>query len=557
SAAEVLAVEQEPIADRAEKSFSKDIWKRAKQFIAELFQRKPVAETAVKEQEFVVDSIEDKQFEVSPDEFDTSKSFKARLKRFLSRLFRKKHATESNAVEDDLIVNGKDEIIEASTPEADTGKSAWSKVKQFFARVFRKGSTEEMPIAAQKPIIDKIGNILGRDIWKRAKQFLVELSQRKPVAKAAAKNQKPIADSLENKPMEAGIISAESSKIAGFFDKIFSKKKTDKDVLDTLNLQHSVPIVNVASARLGQVQHVTNLIGSLRASNDVTIRSEVDGKITRILFEEGRKVNEGDLLIEVDDAGLRIHVREIQAQLMLAKAEYKRAKELARQEFLSKSELEKKRAEVLIMESKLGVSKEELSKFKIKAPFAGIVGLRELSVGEYVTKNKELLRIVSDQDVRVDFKVPEMLVAGMQIGQIIYIRIDGIHGEFPAEVLAINPEADQMSHSFTVRAVLQYQNEDMRPGLFVRVSVPSTSSSEAILVPESAVSHIGDNDIVFRVVDGMAMKTPVTIGVRQNGEVEILTGINADDIVITAGQLRVRDGSMVQISTDIDSLGHQ
>ncbi len=361
-------------------------------------------------------------------------------------------------------------------------------------------------------------------------------------------------NSKNNEGKKEDLLDEKTKSKTKLINSLFSKKNpADIDALKT-DLERTAPIVDVVEARLGQVNKVTNLVGYLRASDDITIKSEVDGKISKIDFIEGGAVSGGDVLLEVDDTNLRIQVREVQTQLMLARAEFKRAQELAKSEFLSKSDLEKKRAEVLVLEVKLASIQAELSKFKVHAPFAGKVGLREVSVGDYITRGKELVRLVSDRDIRVDFKVPEMLITGIQTGQIIYIKIDGMHGEFPAEVKAVNPEAEQSSHSFIVRAVLQYQNENMRPGLFVRVLVPSMASMDAILVPESAIVRVGDNDVVFRIVEGMAIKTPVTIGVRQGGEVEVITGINQGDIIVTAGQSRIRDGGIVQIYSSLENV---
>jgi membrane fusion protein (multidrug efflux system) len=563
------AISEEPHAN---------LWERIKRFLHKFIPKKSEEQTAaVDGQETTTVESADKAAEAEqsesvvaaaePDSAGPRKSIWQKIKQLLRRFIPKKPVEQTVVTEEAMTAEPKpaydgQEVVSAESG-ADDEQQKNATAEPGDKPADEAAKTEQVAAAVtaeagpQEP---------RKSIWQRIKQFFLRLFFKKYAEQPAATDgQKAVTAESENK---AGIESidqitgkaekpeAESSKSEGFFSKLFSKKKeVDTDMMEALKkLQHADPIVDIASARLGQVQHVTNLIGTLRASNDCTVKAEVDGRISRILFEEGRKVNEGDVLLEVDSAAMRIHMREISAQLTLAKAEYKRAQDLASKEFLSKSELDKKYAEVMILESKLAAVKEELSKYKIRAPFAGIVGLREISVGDYVTKSKELLRIVSDQNIRVDFKVPEMIVAGMEIGQTIYIKIDGVHGEFPAEVLAINPEADQMSHSFVVRAVMQYQNEDMRPGLFVRVAVPNTTSSEAILVPESAISRVGDNDVVFRIVDGMAIKTPVTVGIRQSGEVEILTGINADDVVITAGYLRVRDGSTVQISTGLDGL---
>ncbi len=190
------------------------------------------------------------------------------------------------------------------------------------------------------------------------------------------------------------------------------------------------------------------------------------------------------------------------------------------------------------------LARVQLEKMRIVAPFAGIVGLRHVSVGEYLTAGQALVNLEAIDPVKADFRVPEKFLPAIRTGQGISIRLDAFPGEtFKGEVYAIDPRIDVSGRSLLVRAKVPNPDRRLRPGLFARVTVLLQLKQDALTIPEQAIVPQGDSQFVFKIVDGKVTLTKVKIGMRRSGRVEILDGLSVDDEVVTAGQLKLRDGA--------------
>lgn len=320
--------------------------------------------------------------------------------------------------------------------------------------------------------------------------------------------------------------------------------------------QDSLPMVTVGKAELGSVIRYINAIGTLRPYNSVIIKSEVSAVISKLHFHEGASVNEGDLLIELDDKGARAALMEAEAAYRKAKSEYDPVEKLADRGVMAKVNRDKLKAEMDMCAAKVESCKNVLEKHKITAPFEGVVGLREISEGQFVSPGNELVKLVDCNPLKVDFKVIEADIKNIYVGQEIKVLVGGEQSEeFDAKIIAIDPESDKISHSFNVRAILDMSAEAtdefpaLKPGRFVSVKVIPEESQKGILVPESCLEKIGDDYYIYRLIEGIAVRTLVTIGMRKKGYVEIITGVNEGEIVITAGQQGVLDGRGVSIQT--------
>ena len=192
-------------------------------------------------------------------------------------------------------------------------------------------------------------------------------------------------------------------------------------------------------------------------------------------------------------------------------------------------------------------SQARLSKTTIRAPFDGFVGLRKINIGDYATTGEELVDVVSLDPLRVEFSVPETLLAQIRQQQ----EIDVTVGAYPNEVFtgiitAIAPQINVQGHSVAIRANLPNPDLRLRPGLFAQIEITLITKPNALVVPEQAIWPIGQDKTVYIVVDGVAKQRTVQIGQRQPGEVEILSGISEGDEVVTAGQMKIFDGAAVQ-----------
>lgn len=321
-------------------------------------------------------------------------------------------------------------------------------------------------------------------------------------------------------------------------------------------VQNSLPMVTVGKAELGSVIRYINAIGTLRPYNSVVIKSEVNAVISKIHFHEGANVNEGDLLIELDDKGAKAALMEAEAAYRKAKSEYDPVEKLADRGVMAKVNRDKLKAEMDMCAAKVESCKNVLAKHKINAPFEGTVGLKEISEGQFVSPGNELVKLVDCNPLKVDFKVIEADIKNVYVGQQIKVLVGGDQSEeFYAKIIAIDPESDKISHSFNVRAILDMSAEatdeypSLKPGRFVSVKVVPEDSQKGILVPESCLEKVGDDYYIYRLIEGIAVRTMVTIGMRKKGFVEILTGVNEGETVITAGQQGVLDGRGVSIQT--------
>ncbi|MDR0407028.1 MAG: efflux RND transporter periplasmic adaptor subunit [Holosporales bacterium] len=328
-------------------------------------------------------------------------------------------------------------------------------------------------------------------------------------------------------------------------------RKTELETEDMQAVFSQVPVVEAVQARLGNMQHTLRLTGTLRPNDRAIIRAEVDGRIKKIHFQEGSFVDKKDLLIELDSSRAKASLREAKAKLQHAESEYERTQKLAAEQIISSSECDRRRSEMEALRAQVDFQEVMLKKHNIRAPFDGIIGLKEISKGEFVNAGKELVVLVDCTPLKIDFKVPEMSLRHVYVGQTVHVFPNELEQKFFAKIIAIDPIGDSSAHSFVARAVLENQSASMRPGGFAEVYVPIEEGEQSILVPESAIERRGDMDIVYRIIDGIVIRSPVITGERKNGEVEILSGVDEGDYVVTAGHMKVRDNKPVLIQESV------
>jgi len=312
--------------------------------------------------------------------------------------------------------------------------------------------------------------------------------------------------------------------------------------------------VEAAAVRVGTSQHEVLAVGSLRSNESVTIRPEVAGRIARINFSEGEKVKSGQVLVQIDASVPKAELAQAQAALALSRSNFERAEELMRRGAGTQRAFDEARARLRTDEAAVQLAQARLEKYAIAAPFDGIVGLRRVSVGDFVSAGTEIVNLEQIDPLKVDFRVPEVFLAGVRPGQPITVTVDALPGrEFRGEVFAIDPLVDAGGRSIVIRARIANPGDTLRPGLFARVVLTLEERANAIFVPEQALVPVGDQHFVFKVVDGpqpgmkVVSYVPVKLGQRQRGEAEILSGLQAGDMVVTAGVLKIRDGMPVQI----------
>lgn len=307
--------------------------------------------------------------------------------------------------------------------------------------------------------------------------------------------------------------------------------------------------VEAEEVQVGTVVDAVQAVGSLRSNESVVLRPEIAGRISRIHFTEGQVVRQGMPLVDLDDALYRAEVAEAQAKVNLSQRNYDRARELYTKKVSSARDRDEAFAQLEIDQASLELARVRLDKSHIAAPFDGIVGLRQVSVGSYVKEGQDMVNLENIDPIKVDFRLPERFLTDLRKGQKIEIRVGAFPDEvFTGHVYALDPLVDVEGRSVALRATIDNSTGRLRPGLFAHVTLVVEERNNAITVPEQAVVPRGDKRFVFKVMDDKAVSTPVQLGIRRDGRVEITTGLAAGDVVVTAGQQKIRDGSPVSIA---------
>jgi membrane fusion protein (multidrug efflux system) len=330
-------------------------------------------------------------------------------------------------------------------------------------------------------------------------------------------------------------------------------KKSEIESFDRIKYVEVTPVKN------GQLLRKVNALGKLAANQSVIVKTEMAGRVSKIHFKDGQAVNQGDPLIEFDSQQLRLEAEQARAKAEQYSQLYQRSTELFQKKLISSSEFEKAKAEFEQTRAQAAEKDLLVRKSIIRAPFEGVLGIREkdISPGAYLTQNHEIVSLVDIDPILVDFNVSGAYTGTLKAGQEILISVDGtaIDG-VAAKIDAVDAKVDEAGNTLRIRGSVSNQNGALKPGMFAKVLVVIGEVANAIQVPESAVERTGNQSYVYRVTKiqgnvGYAALTPVVIGTRQNGMVEIMKGLESKDVVVTGGQTGLHDGQEVRIQKTV------
>lgn len=314
--------------------------------------------------------------------------------------------------------------------------------------------------------------------------------------------------------------------------------------------------VEAAPARITSYRADLQAIGSLRSDESVQVASEITGRIESFAFNEGQPVKAGEKLIKLDDALAQAEVADAKARFDLAHANRERARALARTGNVTERAQDEAVANLGTARAALDLASVRLAKHVIKAPFDGIVGLRKVSVGAYVSVGEPIVNLEKIDVLKVNFKLPEAALTQVSLGQTVEVQVDALPGRtFKAEIYAIDPQVDVNGRALQIRARMDNPGLALRPGLFARIVVKGKSAREVVVVPESAIVPRGGDMYIYQVRDGRAVEIKVRLGRRENGEVQVLSGLTPEAMVVVAGQLKLRNGALVTVSPQQQARG--
>ena len=288
-------------------------------------------------------------------------------------------------------------------------------------------------------------------------------------------------------------------------------------------------------------------VGSLRSDESVIVRAEQSGRITALNFKEGQPVKAGQVLVQLDDSLARAELEQAKANQKLAKAKFDRAVELQQKNFISGQARDEAENALRVADATVALAEAKLTKLVIKSPFSGTVGLRSASVGDYVKDGQDIVNLEKTDPIKVDFKVPELFQSKISVGQALSVSLDALPGKpYSGRVYAVNPQLDTAGRAVVLRAQMDNRGGALKPGMFARVRLTLADTGDTVVVPEQSVAMQGEEQIMFKVVDGRAMRTKVEVGQRRDGKVEIVEGISGSDTIVVAGWQRLRDGAAVR-----------
>ncbi len=306
--------------------------------------------------------------------------------------------------------------------------------------------------------------------------------------------------------------------------------------------------VEAVQAVVAPINDEATAVGSLQSNEAVVIRSEIAGRIATINFKEGKTVKAGDLLFSLDASEYQAQHAQSAVSMKLTEMNFNRAKDLREKSLISQQEYDDTSAKLEDARAKLAIDQSRLEKTSIRAPFNGVLGIRSVSPGAYIKPGEDLVILEDIDPIKVEFRIPETYSHQVKPGQHITVRVDAYPGEvFSGEVYVIDTRMDSQTRTMLLRGRIPNAAKNLRPGMFARVTLILATRSNALIIPEQAMVPFGSDQFVYRVVDGKATQTRVELGRRIDGKVEIKSGVNAGDSVITAGQMKLRDGMPVAV----------
>jgi membrane fusion protein, multidrug efflux system len=306
----------------------------------------------------------------------------------------------------------------------------------------------------------------------------------------------------------------------------------------------AVETAAVATARL---QEDVAAIGTLRSNESVVVRPEISGRISEIGFTEGGKVEKGQLLVALDSSVYAAEVQQARANLALAETNFRRTTDLERDKFVSATAKDQSLNALRVAQANVALAEARLAKTQIRAPFGGVIGIRQVSVGDYVKEGQDLVTLEDISSLKVDFRLPEVMLMDLKRGQAVEVASDAMANRtYTATLDAIDPLVDQNGRAVILRARLKNTDGQLRPGMFVRTRLILAERANALTVPEEALMPSGADQFVYRVVDGKAMRVKIKTGLRRGSQVEVTEGLQAGDVVVTAGQIKLREGAAVR-----------
>jgi len=319
--------------------------------------------------------------------------------------------------------------------------------------------------------------------------------------------------------------------------------------------------VTTVKARLEPWPATLDAIGTVQAVRGVTVSADLPGVVEAILFESGQAVRAGDVLVRLDARQERAQLAAAEAQRDLAKLSLERVRGLVAQGILAQAELDRAAAEHKQAEARVGEIAATIERKQVRAPFSGVLGIRQVDLGQYLAGGAPIVPLQSLDPLHVDFSVPQQQVGRLRPGGAIAVSLEGASGPTPGEINAVDAVVDEATRNVRVQATIANPDGRLRPGMFVQVQARLGQQKPVVALPASAISYAPYGDSVYVVVADMegpggsryrgVRQQFVKLGPARGDQVAVLEGLDAGAEVVSSGAFKLRNGAAVQVNNEV------
>lgn len=306
-------------------------------------------------------------------------------------------------------------------------------------------------------------------------------------------------------------------------------------------------LVEVKVAQPELLLNIVSATGSVMANEKAEIRPEVSGRIINILFEEGATVPKGKLLVKLNDNDLQAQLKRNEAQGLVLTSDESQKRKLLELKAISQDEYDLAKSALMVNQADKQLLQAQIAKTEVYAPFTGKVGLRTISVGNYVASNTLIATIQQLDPIKIEFDIPEKYTGFVNPGMEVTFRTDASDSVYSAKVYAVESSISTETRTLKIRARCANPSGELKPGTFARIDMILERFPEAIKIPSEAVLTELSGSKVFVCKGGKAQITSVTTGIRTDSEIQVLSGINPGDSLIITGLLQLNNGSPVVV----------
>lgn len=330
----------------------------------------------------------------------------------------------------------------------------------------------------------------------------------------------------------------------------FKKSKSANEEAQTTT--QSAPKQNILNVTAQVINHQTlteniSMVGNLLPDEEVDLTFETSGKIIEINFQEGTRVKKGDLLAKVNDKPLQAQLSRYEAQLKLAQDRVYRQSTLLEKDAVSQEAFEQARTELAILNADIDIVKQNIALTELRAPFDGVIGLRNVSEGAYASPSVVVAKLTKISPLKIDMYIPERYADDIKVGTPLTFTVEGQNHTYNASVYAKESEVDMETRTLAVRATYPNTNGQLMPGRFISAKIRMSDIPQAIAIPTEAIVPEMGVDKVYVYRGGKAHAVTVKTGLRTDALIHIIEGIELGDTIITSGTLQLREGLPVHL----------